>query len=358
MSNKSNSVPSILGKIIKGLVIASMIVIATYVVVEVSSEIGRRVQLRAEYRRQQDPEYCHDYWNHQLSNHVVFHEGMGDGYVYNRQLGRRTVSNLYWIRESGDGDNLVCFSNGERRGYFDRYSGELVIPALYEKAWIFSEGLACVMLDGKLGFIDHDGNMLIENNFEWSPYIGSYCFHNGLCLMNDDNGRMGLIDRQGKWVVEPEYEYMDRVAKGYWKVADSSWCWGLLRENGCAVLPCEYAYLSMDPNNYIHTRTKDHLEQVFDMEGDLVNPCDYYEIKTIEYPTDEYDDYGNQKKATAHCLKYCTSDFHCGLMNKNGKNITLPLYSDISAIGEDRYVCVGPVGSVILDDQGRECGGM
>ena len=356
MSKKNTLFSSIWGKAVKGLFIASIMVIATYIVVEVAVEIRHRVQLRTEYRRQQSLDYCHEYWNHQLSHDVIFHEGTGDGYIYNKQLGRRTVINLYWICVSED-NSLVCFSNGERRGYFDRYTGELVIPAQYEKAWVFSEGLACVMFEGKLGFIDPEGHWVIDPVFEWAPYIGNYCFHHGLCLMSDGHGRMGLIDKQGKWSVEPRYEFMDGAVEGYWRVADSCWRWGLIDDTGRAVLPCEYAYLSMD-NQYLHTRTEDHLEQVFDMEGKMVNSCDYYDIQAIEYPTGEYDDYGSPKMADARCLKYCTSDFHCGLMNRDGRNITLPLYTDIRAISEDRFVCDGPVGTIILDDRGRECGGM
>ena len=130
-------------------------------------------QWNREARLQQRPEYGHEYWNRELSYGIIYHEEYNDGYIYSKGIGQRTVTGISWIRESEDGDNLVCFKNGEQRGYFDLYTGESVIPAQYEKAWIFSEGLACVILDGKLGFIDHEGNMVIGNVFEYSPYIGT-----------------------------------------------------------------------------------------------------------------------------------------------------------------------------------------
>ena len=43
-------------------------------------------------------------------------------------------------------------------------------------------------------------------------------------------------------------------------------------------------------------------------------------------------------------------------MDKDGNIVTPPLYSDIEAIGRDRYHCKGLNGSVILDSKGREVG--
>ena len=331
-------------------------VLVLYVAIEIVWGYVTMVQWNREARLQQRPEYCHSYWNSSLSDDIIYHDEYDDGYIYNKELGTRTVTGISWIRKSEDGDNLVCFKKGEQRGYFDLYTGEAVIPAKYEKAWIFSEGLACVMLDGKLGFIDHSGNMVIDNVFDWTPYIGAYCFHQGLCSMKGDDGKIGLIDKKGEWVVEPECVYMERVEKGYWKVADSCWSWGLIEEPGQVVLPCEFGSLYIDYNDFVRTRTLDHVDQVYDIKGNLLNACDYMGIESIEYAIDENGDYDTQVKAAPHCLKYRTFDNHYGLMSRDGKNITLPLYSNISAISEDRYLCIGMCGSIILDDKGNECG--
>ena len=42
-------------------------------------------------------------------------------------------------------------------GYIDK-SGTLVIPARYDDAWDFSEGLAHVNLNGRWFYIDKNGN--------------------------------------------------------------------------------------------------------------------------------------------------------------------------------------------------------
>ena len=313
------------------------------------------VQSKHEARLQQQPEYCHDYWNTQLSSDIIYHDEYDAGYVYNNRVGRRTITGISWIRESEDGDNLVCYSNGKKRGYFDRYTGELNIPPRYEKAWVFSEGLACVMLDRKLGFIDHEGNMVIGNVFGHSPYIGAYCFHNGLCPIEGDDGRVGLIDKQGNWAVEPEYKFIDRLSNGCWKTRDSVWRYGLLDPNGKTLLSCEYAEIEMDyENGCIRAITQGHVDQVFDFDGNLRNPCDFKAVEEIGYAFDN--EVGDEMGFSPNCLMFKSYDCHYGLMDRKGNIITPPSFSSIRAIAPDRFLCKGPYGAVVLDDKGKEVG--
>ena len=50
-------------------------------------------------------------------------------------------------------------------GYIDK-TGELVIPAKYNRAWKFSEGLGKVLLNNKFGFVDKDGTVVILPQFD------------------------------------------------------------------------------------------------------------------------------------------------------------------------------------------------
>ena len=101
---------------------------------------------------------------------------------------------------------------------------------------------------------------------------------------------------------------------------------------------------------------RDHIHQVLELDCNVVNSCTFSEVEQLSYYTDEYDEYGDHKQATAHCLTYRTTDWYYGLMDAKGNIITPPYYSEINAIGPDRYHCMGPKGSVILDDKGKECG--
>ena len=65
--------------------------------------------------------------------------------------------------DKNDQFRLLVKKNG-KYGYCAR-NGDLAIPAQYENASIFSEGLAAVRIKGKDGFIDPTGKVVIEPRF-------------------------------------------------------------------------------------------------------------------------------------------------------------------------------------------------
>ena len=308
------------------------------------------------HRMENAPTYLHSYGNEYVSSYIVFHDGY-PGYLYDVKKGLRTTTSVQWICRSSDGDSLTCYSDGEKRGYFNRFTGEVAIPAQYQKAWIFSDGVACVFDKGALHFIDHKGRAVFDKEFPYSPLVDDYCFHDGLCSVLGENGRIGLIDKQGNWVVSPKYNGMIHDTKGFWLVQDSEWNYGLLDAEGRVLLPIKYDDITIHhEDSCIFVRRLDHLNQVLDFECNIINPCNFAEVVKMEYPTDEYDEDGVLKLATANCLVYRTVEWYFGLMDKNGNIITPPSYSSIEAIGPDRYHCEGPSGAVILDSKGNECG--
>jgi hypothetical protein len=79
-------------------------------------------------------------------------------------------------------------------GFLDT-KGKIVIPANFEFAQYFSEGLSAVMQDGKWGYIDKEGKTVIPFRFTYA-----LPFHNGYAKV-----KMGadffIIDRSGKIVL-------------------------------------------------------------------------------------------------------------------------------------------------------------
>lgn len=312
----------------------------------------------AEYkirRRDRDPSYLHEYGNRNVSAYIVFHDGNG-GYLYDLQKKQRTLSGITWICRSEDGDSLTFFSNGEKRGFFNRFTGKVVIPAQYDKGWVFNEGVACVMKDHQVQVIDHTGKELLEHPFAYTGRIYSYIFHNGLCPMMDDSERIGLVDYTGQWVIEPIYKEIEYNNENFWLVFDSVWNEGLLFGDGSVFLPCEYADIDILDNIFV--TAKNHLQQVYDCQGNLVNPCNFEYVETMSYESDEfvfndYYEYYDRLDKPAHLNRYETSENYYGLIDKEGRIITPPCYDRIQAIAADRYLCEGPEGAVILNDKGQ-----
>jgi len=334
--------------------------VAVALTILIVDEVGDLLSDRNYRRMVNSPTYLHDYRNTYVSPYIVHHDG-SPNYLYNMKTGRRTLTGISWICKSSDGDSLACFCTGydekRKRGYFNIFTGEAVISAQYDKAWIFSDGLACVYKQGTLHFIDHFGQNAMDKVFPYGIRNDDYCFHNGLCIMYDENGRFGLIDKHGEWVVEPQYYEISYDTKGFWLVQDRDWNYGLLDAKGQMLLPIEYDNITVHhEDSCIFVRHLNHLNQVLDFECHIINPCNFDEVEKMEYSTDEYDEEGVMKSATANCLRYRTIDWNYGLMDRNGNMITPPSYSSITAIGPDRYHCDGPLGAVILDSKGNECG--
>jgi hypothetical protein len=97
-----------------------------------------------------------------------------------------------------------------RWGYVDVH-GSMVIPATFDSALAFSEGLACVGLsDGSgntsYGYIDRAGEMVIRPQF-----AEAQSFSSGLAAVAVIDARsatgtfVGYINRKGKWVIEPRF---------------------------------------------------------------------------------------------------------------------------------------------------------
>ena len=70
----------------------------------------------------------------------------------------------------------------------------MVIPAKYDVAWPFNEGLARVKINGKWGFIDKTDTIVIP-----AKYDDAWTFSNGKALV-ELNGRRFFIDRNGNEV--------------------------------------------------------------------------------------------------------------------------------------------------------------
>jgi hypothetical protein len=95
-------------------------------------------------------------------------------------------------------------------GYIDT-TGKVVIKPQFYWAEEFSEGLAAFENDdGLYGYIDETGKVVIEPILErWSP------FSEGLAAAAIKNMEWGYIDKTGKWVIKPQFFYAHPFKDGF-----------------------------------------------------------------------------------------------------------------------------------------------
>ena len=297
---------------------------------------------------------AHCYWNEWISREVNFHNHEdGRGFIYNSRTGEKFIENVRWIAKPLGNDTLVCFSNGKKRGYFNKYTGKLVIEPKYDRAWVFSDGLAAVEENGYIKFIDGTGKTVIDSKLRYNPRGDGYAFHGGYCRIEDDQDKYGIIDKKGNLVLPMEYSYIfPSNTFDYWCVRKGDMM-GVYDSNMETVLPMTECRLILCDDNTILVTMADHTMRKYNMQGELINDFYIYNVNKLEYETDEivYQEKQNSEesydenvqyyhpKETARLRSYEAGDCYKGLITTEGRMVTMPLYKEIQAIGPDLYLC-------------------
>lgn len=114
------------------------------------------------------------------------------------EQGRRVVAPRFASVEPFS-DGLVMVDSGKGLVFVDR-SGKTVLPAAGARG--FAEGLAPKEVEGKWGFMDHSGALVVPATFEAVEK-----FSGGLARAQQ-GGKWGFVDRTGKFVIEPRYSLL------------------------------------------------------------------------------------------------------------------------------------------------------
>lgn len=293
-----------------------------------------------------------------------------DGFVKTTD-GQTTITGIKWIAKPLGMDSLICYSDGEKRGYFNMFTGKPVIKPKYEHAWIFSDGLAAVDDDGWIKFIDAAGKVAIDLKIPYIPGSEGYVFHNNYCVLNNDRlDRFGMIDKQGKWVLNPEY-FSIIPSRKYW-IVDNGDGKCVLDSALNTVIPFLKGYIWVN-DDYISVTLDNHIIQRYSLSGKLINDFYVNDVSYLTYETNDlcyitsktYNDDGTLASETeetdpqpvermAKCKRYEAESGWYGLMTADGKVITPPSYSEIKAIGYDIYLCkYNDEDGVILNGKGE-----
>lgn len=115
-------------------------------------------------------------------------------------------------------DPVVVYGKDGKFGFYDMSRREYVTGAEFDHAWVFSEGLAGVEIDGLAGFIDSSGEIVIPLQYEFSEGL-DYLFEGGYAKVYARDSYYsglltGLIDRKGTVVLPIEYNYVGSPLNG------------------------------------------------------------------------------------------------------------------------------------------------
>ena len=131
-------------------------------------------------------------------------------------------------------EGLAVVELNGKYGFIDK-SGKVVIPIKYDDAWSFSEGLAEVSLNWKYGFIDKSGKVIIPIKYDYA-----WSFSEGLAKVTL-NWKYGFIDKSGKVIIPIKYDDAWAFSEGLAKVKLNG-KWGFIDKTGKVVIPIKYDY--------------------------------------------------------------------------------------------------------------------
>ena len=287
-------------------------------------------------------EYGRTYYNRELSENITLHSFSDNKWrVYDYTSEKYMTDKINWLSEVSDNDSLAVYALPDKRGYINVNTGRIVIDAQandYNKAWVFSEGLAAVFKDNKIGFINANNEVVIPFQFDYTDkcrmWEFGYLFHNGYCAIPNADGDLGLIDKSGKWVVEPAYDEIWAPHKSGYRVIVKENKYGILNAGCDVVYPAEYGYIDILSNGFV--LTKGGKQWQVDFEANTVQPFMFDGTYYLNYPNG-YDSCGDLIYELADFVKYEIMNSY-GIMNRiTGEPITLAIYSDINMLSKELF---------------------
>ena len=312
-------------------------------------------------------------WTDQLSPNIVIEHGYvgmeGFEQLKDIRTGQYTTPRLQhvFINCSDSEDSLVVFRTHDRlRGYLNINTGKIIIPAQYNRAWNFSEGIAAVYKDGFVSFITEYGEPAFPATFPIRYDLNfddiAFQFHDGLCVMRTMNNKWGLINTQGEWVVEPVCNFIDAPYHGCRRAFDGTY-YGLIGKNGTWALPMEYDIIRPASDDQGWILVKDGLAKEVDFALQVTLPFVYDAIHLLSsidgYRDNEYNEDGDTSNQPAE-PRFFRFDIgsNSGVIDAKGNVIIPAIYYNVRIVNDDLFevemTCNGE--RLLYDTKGRYVG--
>ena len=230
-------------------------------------------------------------------------------------------------------DTPTDYQRAEQNGKYGflNYVGQ-EIPCKYQDARkYFSEDYAAVVLDNKVGFIDMQGNVKIPFQYEYSKakfhngwptysrksrrafetedYYYYGLFSEGYACMIKD-GKYGYIDKSGKMVIPFEYSWASPFHHGTAVVEKKSGNvekYGLIDKNNSLIMPIEFELIWYYPYAQTYKVKKNGKIGIYSDEGKCLVPCQYDNDPLFSY---NYEGYARVQK-----------NGRIGLIDRNGREV-------------------------------------
>ena len=292
-------------------------------------------------------------------HHVdVLYFNDGTERLMNSETGKWITRKEKWFAGEPARDSISVYCDREgKRGFYNTHTGKITIPGAYRHAWYFSDGVAAVVAeDGRIRFIDYDGNQAVPGSFPYSPGH-DYVFKDGYCeFYNDSTERYGILRKDGTWALKEEYKLIIHYETvGVWLTYKDEQ-WQLLKEDFMPAIEGTFDALKMADGNEAVYATRNHVKQKLALDGRVLEPFIIDNTYELHYTVKFNEDEANEYMINPDVVVYRVEGYE-GLMDKNtGKVITPAVYKDFEMISRNlikaTFATWQPE-SVVLDLKGR-----
>jgi WG containing repeat len=174
-----------------------------------------------------------------------FSEGLAvvqikDKWGYIDETGRMLIPARFNEAESFKNGFALVNISGVKRGYINKAGRFMPMPDEVEAFGRLADGLIAVKVEGKWGFMNTLGQIVIAPQFD--PDIGEYgddiyyrTFAVGLALVKS-KGKWGYINKSGKYVIAARFDKANPFESGLARVSVKE-KWGLINRSGEFVVP-------------------------------------------------------------------------------------------------------------------------
>ncbi len=105
------------------------------------------------------------------------------------------------LAQERQSDDLFIITVNGKQGFMNK-DGKVIIEPIFESVGDFADGLAPAKIRDKYGFIDKSGQIVIKPNFDEVRWA----FYEGLSSVRIGE-KWGYVNKSGKFVIEPKFDY-------------------------------------------------------------------------------------------------------------------------------------------------------
>ena len=270
-----------------------------------------------------------------LYGEVIGNKGLrykhGD-YIYNPKTGEILVDSISWLHVSY-ADSIGILAKNGKRAFINLNTGQVLTPLDYDKAWEFNSGRGIMIKNDSIYIFRTDGSLVNPVGFK---YNGQYqmLFNRGKLVLKLDNKKVGLLDTAATWILEPNYTYItDEYNHDIYNAKIDEQCI-VYNHDLDTILIGNYKKVNVDWSQGIIVTEHNGIQHLFDYNGKLVYEVIFKDIRELTYNTMRTDHNENEIWESTDCYAYTDYNGKEGLMDKNYKVLTPPLFYSINARGK------------------------